>query len=194
VRSWSARLELCHQLVQTQLTEVRLLHDLRFLARLCRRLAVRHRHFDLPEQVHYLLRLIPLASCHLSSSRASFLRSSLAQNSPGTPHSSRSAKSPVGSEHTYGTCVLEWRTKRLRIYSRIARSTASFVVSLQRADMSELFCGSQSVDSNECQVFGEVILPIPALNGIKAQIHLSTNDLKASCRIVGLSATVSSDA
>jgi hypothetical protein len=31
--------------------------------------------------------LIPLASCHLSSSHASFLRSSLAQNSPGTPQS-----------------------------------------------------------------------------------------------------------
>jgi len=79
--------------------------------------------------------------------------------------------------------IPESREAQLRLWSAYSET-----------DMSELFCGSQSVDSNECQVFGEVILPIPPLNGIKAQIHLSTNDLKASCRIVGLSATVSSDA
>src|ERR1700758_4744339 len=47
--------------------EVRLLHNLPFLARLRRRLPVRYRHFNLSQQVRYLLRLIPLASGHLSS-------------------------------------------------------------------------------------------------------------------------------
>jgi hypothetical protein len=38
-------------------TEVRLLHELRFLACLRRRLAVRYRHFDLPQQVSPLARV-----------------------------------------------------------------------------------------------------------------------------------------
>ncbi len=35
--------------------EIRLLHDLRFFARLCCGLPVRHRYFDLSKQVYYLL-------------------------------------------------------------------------------------------------------------------------------------------
>jgi hypothetical protein len=40
--------------------------DLRSLARLSRRLPVCYRHFDLSKQGHYLLRLVPLTSCHLA--------------------------------------------------------------------------------------------------------------------------------
>jgi hypothetical protein len=47
--------------------EVSLFHDPSFLARLRRRLAVRHTYFDLAKQIHDLLRLIPLASCHSCS-------------------------------------------------------------------------------------------------------------------------------
>src|ERR1700722_658824 len=46
--------------------EICLLHDLRLLARLCSRLPVGYRHFDLSKQVHHLLWLIPLTSCHLA--------------------------------------------------------------------------------------------------------------------------------
>ena len=47
--------------------EVRLLHDPGLLTCPSRRLPVRYGHFDLPEQVHHLLRLMLLASSHMLS-------------------------------------------------------------------------------------------------------------------------------
>jgi hypothetical protein len=64
--------------------EVRLLRDLRFLTRLSGRLPVRYRYFNLPKQVHHLLGLIPLASCH-TLSLFQCVSYSLAQFKPGTP-------------------------------------------------------------------------------------------------------------
>src|SRR5271156_2006776 len=47
--------------------EVRLLHDPSFLTRQSRRLAVRDRDLDLPQQIYHLLRLVLLASSHMLS-------------------------------------------------------------------------------------------------------------------------------
>lgn len=50
------------------------IHDPSFLTRLRCRLPVRHRHFDLPQQIHHLLRLVSLASSYtLSLSSVSLL-------------------------------------------------------------------------------------------------------------------------
>ncbi|HEY6447309.1 MAG TPA: hypothetical protein VIY53_12680, partial [Acidobacteriaceae bacterium] len=46
---------------------------------------VRHRHFDLPQQVHHLLRGMLPSSCHLRLLLLQFLSFKLVQNSPGTP-------------------------------------------------------------------------------------------------------------
>jgi DNA polymerase III alpha subunit len=48
-------------------TKVRLLHDPGFLRCLYRRLPVRYCHFDLPQQVDHLLRLVLFASSHMLS-------------------------------------------------------------------------------------------------------------------------------
>ena len=48
-------------------TEIRLLDDPSFLRGLRCRLPVRYGHFDLPQQIHHLLRLVLLASSHMLS-------------------------------------------------------------------------------------------------------------------------------
>lgn len=51
---------------------VRLVRDQRFLTSHCRRLFIRNRHFDLPQQVHHLLRTMLFPACHKTPSRRSY--------------------------------------------------------------------------------------------------------------------------
>ena len=64
---------------------VGLLRDPGLLACLRRRLPVRDRHFNLPQQVHHLLRRMLLSSCHIQLLLYQFLSSQLVQKLPGTP-------------------------------------------------------------------------------------------------------------
>jgi hypothetical protein len=93
-------------------TEVSLLHDTGFFTRQSSRLPVRYAHFDLPQQIYYLLRLALLPSSQMLSF-VQCLSSPLAHFKPGTLHvhalSGRRARDSVPSAKNVNRSVSQDR-------------------------------------------------------------------------------------